>query len=176
MSRVLKVEPSRDDFGGDDVVVEDVAAKQFSAPLVGQRVAFVDDELVREAFDGVVGHRLEKPECVRVRKVAVFFESLSVVSALNVMKPASVAAVVAGKNAAFAVDFEAIGIAAALGENLEPPRTRLVSPDELAHPLDRLGIAFFQVRFDLRPAIRRGCRPGRLGTRTAALTVLPWAP
>ena len=65
-------------------------------------------------------------------------EALAIISPLNVVKTACVAAVVAGKRAAASVELQAEGIAAALGEDLIFVLFRVIPPDQLPGCVQRL--------------------------------------
>src|SRR5437867_2091994 len=97
----------------------------------GQRAAFIDDKVVREALHLRMRHRLEVAEGVGIRKRAVLVESLPQIRALLVMEAAGVPAVVPGEDAPFRVHLDAESVAAALGENLEASRFGLIAPDPL---------------------------------------------
>ena len=106
-----------------------------SLPLIrlGQGVAVVDHERVREPRHVVVRHRLEVAERVRIRQLAVLAEALLQVAALHVVKAAGVAAVVAAEDAALGVDLDAERVAAPFGEDLVLLLLGVIPPDELAH-------------------------------------------
>ncbi len=137
-SRVRNDEPSRDDVALDDVAQERRDAEQLAVVVFGQGAAVVDDERVREPRHPVVLHRGEVAEGIRVRERPVLVEPLAVVSPLDVVEPSGVAAVVARVDPPLRVDLDAEGIAAPLGEDLVASRLGVVSPDELAHRVDRL--------------------------------------
>ncbi len=82
-------------------------------------------------------HGREIAEGEGVRQRPVLAEALLQIGALDVVKAARVAAVVAGEDAALRVDLQAEGVAAALGEDFVAARLRVIAPDELAHRVDR---------------------------------------
>ncbi len=100
--------------------------EQLASKPLGQSVLFVDDEVVRESCDSVMLDVFEEAKRVRVRR-SVFAKALAIVAALNVVKAASVSAVVAGKDAAFVVDLTAERVASAFREDFVD-----VSPDGIA--------------------------------------------
>src|SRR5262245_60405136 len=97
---------------GQDVAHHDVATKRMNAEqpavvLIGERAAVVDDEGVREPLRGGAGHGFEVAKGERIGEVAVLAEALLKVAALDVMKTAGVAAVVAAVDAALGVELQA---------------------------------------------------------------------
>src|SRR5271166_1672327 len=60
-------------------------------------------------------------------------EAFEVITALDVVEATRIAAVIAGVNAAYGVDLQAEGVAAALGKNLVAAGLGVIAPDELAH-------------------------------------------
>src|SRR5262245_2117312 len=89
-----------------------------------------------EALHLVVRHRLEKAESERIGKHAVLLEALAIITALNIVEPARVAAVVAGVEPPQRINFDAESVAAAFSEDFECLLFRMVAPDMLANHLN----------------------------------------
>lgn len=136
-------------MAGDRVHGED-----FADVLFGQGVAFVDDEVVREAGVVAVLHCGEVAERVRVAERAVLAEALLQVGSLHVVEAAGVAAVVAGEDPSVGVDLDAERVAPPFGEDFVAFRFGVVAPDVLPLREDAVLLA---------------------RSLTLALTVLPWA-
>src|ERR1043165_453320 len=102
----------------------------------GECPAFVREKGVRETRNFFMRHLRKIAERVRVRKRAVLVEAFLRIAALDVVEAPRVAAVVAGKNAAFRIELDAKRVAAAFGKNLIAARFRMVAPDELTERID----------------------------------------
>src|SRR5262249_53906581 len=87
----------------------------------------------REARHAVMLHCGEVAEGVGIGQRAVLAEALLVVAALDVVEATRVAPVVAGVHPTLGVEFQAEGIAAALGEDLVTATLGVVAPDKLTH-------------------------------------------
>ena len=70
---------------------------------------------------------------------AMLAEVLEVVATLDVVKAAGVATVVSGVNATLSVELHSEGIATAFGKDLVAVLFRVVTPQVLAHRVDRRG-------------------------------------
>src|SRR5438552_10423971 len=119
------------------MIVQRHDREQLAAILLWQGIVFIDDERVAEALHLVVGHRLEETEGERIGEDAVLLEALAVVAALDVMKAAGIAAVVAGVKPAERIDLDAERVAAAFREDFEDLLLRMVTPNVLADQLNR---------------------------------------
>ena len=116
---------------GEGHAGDDLAAK------LRDCAAFVDEHGLGEAgFVAGVRHVLEPAEGVGIHQRAVFTPAFDVSAALFVVDTTGVAVVGAGEGAAFAVEFEAVGVAAALGEDFKLMGARMVAPDGLAKETD----------------------------------------
>src|SRR5882762_11866017 len=94
-------------------------AEEFARVLRRQRAAVVDDEIVGKSFDVRVGHRRKITKSKRVGERAMLFEPFLQIRALHVMKTASVASIVTGKDASFGIQFAPEGVATSLRKHLE---------------------------------------------------------
>src|SRR5262245_43847615 len=124
-----------------------MGGEKLAAIFFRQRVPVVDRKSMAEAGRVVGLHRFEETKGERIRELAVLLESLAIISALDVVEAACVAAVVAGEDATDAVNLDAPGIAAAFAVNLKLFFLGMISPDVLA---DHLGEGSLVARpFDL---------------------------
>ena len=101
------------------------------------------------ALEACVRDVVEVAVGVRVVQRAVLGEALDVVRPLHLVQHREAAPVGAGDDLAVPVEVEALGVAAALAEQLEPLRLRVVPPDALLE-LDRRPSAFGRVRRSCR--------------------------
>ena len=122
-----------------DFVGEGVGGDDAARIFLPEQSAFVDGESLREAAGLAFAlHVFEPTERVRIGERAVLAPALDPIAALLVVHAARRAVVRAGEDAAFAVDLEAVSVAAAFGMDFEDLANRMEAPDALAFPADVL--------------------------------------
>src|SRR5262245_44145483 len=116
-----------------DIVAEQVSADVFVSKAIGKGVAAVDDaangdvSAVRVAVRSVI----EVAVGVRVVQGAVLAEQFPVVAALDAVQQDEAAVIGAVEKIAVSIEVKAPGVAAALAEQLELARARVIAPDAL---------------------------------------------
>jgi len=125
------------DFTFDHAALQRLDAKEVPSIFLGQRIRFVDNEVMRKPRHLGVFHRLEITKGIRIRKRAVLAETfLDTVAALGVMKAPRVSAVVSGIEPSFLIELDTKGIPATFGKDLIDFLFRMIAPDQLAKRLN----------------------------------------
>src|SRR5262249_30874893 len=116
-----------------DRVAQQVGGNVFVAEPVREVVPPIDDPADRHvpALEVLVRDVVEVAASVRVMQRAVLAERLPVIAALHAVQHGEAAKVRAVKEVAMAVEVEAPGVAAALAEEFELVRERVIAPDAL---------------------------------------------
>ena len=122
---------------GNNVALHDPALhgfdpEQFAGVGRGQRPMIVNDEIVGETRFAAMRHGREVAIGIGIGERAVLLKTLLQITALYIMKPAGVTAIVPGENSSLTVDLAAERVAAALGEDLVNPFLRVIAPDVLS--------------------------------------------
>ena len=107
-------------------------AEETAGVLRPQGRGIVDDERMGEPRGAVMADRLEEAEGIGIRELAMLLESLPVEPPLDIVESPRVAAVVAGKQPAFGIEFDAEGVSAPLREHLIASALGVIAPDALA--------------------------------------------
>src|SRR5207249_2490153 len=116
-----------------DGVTQQVGGNVLAAKLGRERVALVDDAADGHvaALETLVRRVVEMAEGERIAEGAMLVELLPVVAALHAMEEDVAAEVGAVEQVAVCVEIEAPGVAAAVGEQFELMRDRVIAPDAL---------------------------------------------
>ena len=105
-------------FFGQEFAQNDPSLQRFYAeePTIisrRQSTVVIDQKIVGEPRDAVVGHRREVPEGIGVGERPVFLEALLQIGSLLVVEAPRVSTIVAGEDSPAVVDLAAEGIASA---------------------------------------------------------------
>ena len=103
----------RKEFAQDDSPLKRFHAEEPTGIPRRQGPVVIDDEIVGEPRNAVVGHRREVTEGVGIGEGSVFLEALLQIGALLIVEAPRVSAIVARENPPEVVDFAAEGVAAA---------------------------------------------------------------
>ena len=135
----------RKEFAQDDSPLKRFHAEEPTGIPRRQGPVVIDDEIVGEPRNAVVGHRRKITEGVGIGEGSVFLEAFLKIGALLIVEAPRVSAVVARENPPAVIDLAAEGVPAAFREHFVHPPLGMVAPDVLTLRIVGLGIERFSV-------------------------------